>query len=331
MNPIKSYLLYFASFLLLVIIFQSCSDQAGTWKNEQIKAGKREDFHELNEQAFKGLKANDPKQLGALLSKELIDQERSTNRTIELISNQINDNKYKLLDEYYVVNSYIDADTIKTTSKDVNSYNLEYPGTTREMYIAFFIPVSGENKYLVSLIYCKYNYGWKISQLNESPYTINGKTAPELFKLAKEQYNKKYLIDAVNTLALASTCTAPSAIWHYPCEDDISDFYKKIINEANTRYKFPFTLNQVPTKPQILRIYNQTIPEGTYPMVYYLSHIKLTDTTAIKNENAQIKKVIGVVMPGIDKDKKYVLYSAFNERPGGGRTVEHYDMNDKLQ
>jgi len=330
MKPAKPYLLNCITFFLLAIIFQSCSDQSGAWKNEEINSGKREHFHELNEQAFKSLKANNPKQLGALLSRDLIDNEVSTKRMVELISNQLNDNKYKLLDEYYVINSYIDADTIQTTAKDINSHNLNYPGTTRMMYIALFIPDAGENKYMVSLIYSKFNYGWKISQWDLSPYTINGKTAPELFKYAKEQYSKTYLIDAVNTMALAITCTQPSSIWHYICEADISDFYNKLINKANDKYKFPFTLNQVATKPRIFRIFNQTTPEGSYPMVYYLSQIKLNDTTAIKNENEQIKKIIGEAMPGIDKDKKYILYSAFNVKPGGGKTVDHYDINEKL-
>lgn len=322
-------LLQIFSFLLLIIVVQSCADKAGSWKNEQINAGKREDFHKLNDEAFKYIKANDPKGLQSLLCKELIDDSH-TERLVELISSRLNDDKYSMLDEYYVINKYKDYDTIFSKGKDINSYSLNYPGITREMYITFFVPKTSENKYMVSIAYAKYNYGWKISTLDLEPYTINGKTGPELFKLAKEQYSKHYLIDAVNNIALALTCFKPSEIWQYPNEGEISVLNGKVINEANERYKFPFTLNQVTTKPQIIRIYNQINADGAYPVVYYLSKINLKDTLAIRRENEQIKKVIGKAMPGIDKDKKYVFYAAFNQRPTGYKTVDHYDMTDKL-
>ena len=322
-------LLKLFSFLLLVTVLQGCMDNAGTWKNEQIKASKREDFHALNKQVLKDLKANSPKDLRSNLCKELID-DNHTDRLVELISNRLNDDNYNLLDEYYVINKYKDQDTIAAKGSDIKRYILDYPGTTREMYISFFIPKTGENKYLLSIIYAIYNYGWKVSSMNLGPYTINGKTAPELFKLAKENYDKKYLIDAVNNMALAFTCVRPSDIWQYPDEPELHDFYVKVINEANEQYKFPFMLNLVPTKPMILKVYNQTNPDGAYPMVYYISRINLKDTLAIRKENEQIKKVIGTVMPGIDKNKKFVFYSAFNKRPSGNKTVDHYDMTDKL-
>jgi len=63
------------------------------------------------------------------------------------------------------------------------------------MYLSFFIPRTGDNKYMISVIYAKYDYGWKISKLDLAPYTINGKTAPELYNLAKEKSGKNYLID----------------------------------------------------------------------------------------------------------------------------------------
>jgi hypothetical protein len=316
-------------FLSVTFAMESCIENAGTWKNGQINAGKREDLHKINDEALGYLKANDPKDLKSLLCKELKD-DNHTDRLVELISNRLTDDKYSLLDEYYVINNYKDQDTIPAKGNEINGYRLSYPGTTREMYIAFFIPKSSKNKYMLNIIYAKYNYGWKISNMNLGPYTINGKTAPELFKLAKENYNHKYLIDALNNTALAFTCARPSDIWQYPDEAELHDFYVKLLNEVNRQYKFPFVLNAVSTKPMIIRVYNQTNSDGAYPMVYYLTRIKLNDMLALKKENEQIKKVIGKIMPGIDKNKEYIFYSAFNHRPTGNATVDHYDMTEKL-
>ncbi len=330
MKLFKSYLLKVSGILLIVIVLQSCFDQPGSWKNEKIKASRRADFHALNDQVFKLLKANDAKQLGFFMSKELI-EDTYTTRLIELVSNRLADNNYELLDEYYVINKFTDNDTVKATKASKNSYDLYYQGITREMYFSFFTPKAGDNKYMITVVYAKYDYGWKISQLDVAPYTINGKTAPELFEMAKQEYAKNYLIDAVNNMSLASNCLRPGDMWNYPNERDISEFYAKIMTEANDHYKFPFTLTGVPTKPRIIRVYMETVDEGSYPMVYYLSSIKLADTVALKKENGNIRKVIGNVMPGIDKDNKYIFYSAFNTKPDGRKTVDHYDLTDKLQ
>jgi len=327
MKPFHNYFSRSFCFLAFAFILHGCD--TGAWKNDQIKADKREDFHLLNAEVFTDLKANNPKHLQHLLSKELID-DRATVRTVELISNHLKANNYSLFDEYYVINKWRDADTIESTAKGMNSYSLYLPGTAKEMYVAFFIPKAAENKWMITTIYAKYDYGWKLSKLDLSPYAINGRTAPELFKLAKDQYDKKYLVDAVNTMALADNCLRPSDVWQYPVETDLRAFYGKIIGEANEQYQFPFTIKQVPTHPRIFRIFNKTNPDGTFPMIYYLSSINLKDTLAIKRENDLIKKVIGKVIPGIDKDKKCLLYAAFNTKPTYNKETDSYYITEKL-
>lgn len=331
MKPYYAHLLKLSGFLLSVFLLQSCDDEtAGSWKNEKIKASKREDFHALNDQAFIDLKANNAKHLHYLMSKELIEN-NYTLRQVELISNHLKENDYTLLDEYYVVNRWRDNDTITGALKDIKSYNLYYPGTTKEMYIAFFVPKTSPNKYMITMIYGKFDYGWKLGQLDVAPYTINGKTAPELFDLGKEQYDKHYLVDAVNNMALAVSCSRPTDIWQYPDETAMRSFYGKLLNEANDKYNYPIILHQVSTEPRIVRIFTQATPDGTFPHIYYLSKIKLKDTTALKKENTSVKKVIGKLIPGIDKDKKYLFYSIFNKMPNPNEEVDRYEVKDRLR
>jgi len=66
-------------------------------------------------------------------------------------------------------------------------------------------------------------------------------------------------------------------------------------------------------------------------MIYYQSSINLNDTAAIKKENAAIKRVIGKLIPGIDKDNDYLLYTAFNKLPNSKESVERYEIDDKLR
>jgi hypothetical protein len=329
MNFITARILF--GTLLFGLFLRSCEGpKEGTWKNDQINAAKREDFHTLTDEAFVELKANNSKHMASFLSKELIDS-HYTDRTIEHISNSLKGSDYVLLDEYYVVNKWRDADTIKNTAIGINGYNLYYPGTSKEMYMAFFVPKTGDDKWLISLIYSKFDYGWKISSMDVSPYMINGKTAPELFKQAKEKYDKHYLVDAVNTMASADNCLRPVEIWQYPVETEMRDFYAKIMDEANNQLTFPYTIKEVPTQPRIFRIFNKVIPQGTYPMIYYLTRINLKNTVEIKKENDLVRKAIGKVIPGIDQDKKYLLYSAFNKMPSASEEPDSYDVTDKLK
>lgn len=325
------FLIKLFSLLSLFAVITSCkTPQPGTWKNDKIEAGKKSDFHELNNQLMEGLKANSPRQLEAVMSKEFIN-DNGRLRLIELCSNRLKEGDYTVLDEYYIVNKEQGEQTIETKNQGINNHNLKYSAATREMYIAFFIPRSIPNKYMISAIYCKYNYGWKLNYLELNPYTLNGKTAPELFDMAKKMYAQKYLLDAVNTMELAKVCSRPYERWEYPEEAGMSDLYSKAIAEINMKYVYPFTLNQVPTRPKIFSISTQTTPEGVFPLVYYKSAIKLTDTAALRKENDNIKKVIGKLIPGIDKDKKYVFYNAYNEWPRSDRSVDRYDIVDKLK
>jgi hypothetical protein len=318
-------------FSVLFFALQSCMVTPGQWKNNQISNGKRDDFHQLNAEALKYLKANDPKGLKSLLSKEMISD--NNERKVELISNRLNDNAYRLLDEYYVAHKAgdTDMDTVKVKDGSVNRYALMYPCEAQEMYMAYFIPEKSANKYMLSLVYAKLNYGWKIIKMELEPYTIDGKTAPELFNMAKEQYAKKEIQAAQINTMLAVTCFKPGVYWKYPDEDDAGRFYTQVHEEVNAKYQYPLVLSQLTTGPMILRVYNKNTDDGfNSPVIYYMTHFDLKDTTDVKKENLKVREAVAKLMPGLDEGKKYILYSAFNKKPDGYNSVDHFDMTQKL-
>jgi len=184
---------------------------------------------------------------------------------------------------------------------------------------------------MISVVYSKYKYGWRVTSIGLEQYTINGQTAPQLYQQAKAEYNQGYYTDALNTMDLATKCTSPSMYWQYSNEKEISDFYVKTIETSTAKCHFPIAVNAIPTTPLIIRVVNQSIPSGTYPAVYYQSNINLKDTAALGKENIALRKVIERFIPGITKNKKYLLYSAFNELPTPVKYVKSYDVTDRLQ
>ena len=328
LNKLKSLIFLFAA-----IVLQGCVEKPGNYVNGQISKGERDDFHFMNARVLKYLKANSMDTLSVDLSKDLIDYP-GTLRQVELISNQLKNSEYSLLDEYYIVKDTTNVDStvrIASPEKGENAYKLLFTGKAGETYVALFLPKAGSHKYLISIEYYKYEYGWKVCSLDLGQYSINNKTAPEYYEMAKQEFAQNYLANAVFDLQMADACLRPSEIWQYPATTKIANHYGDIINKVNAMYKFPLVLEQVPTHPKIFSIMDRTINGETYPAVFYISTIKLADTIGLRKENENIKKVIGTLIPGIDKDKKALVYSAYNEMPSAEKAVDYFDMIDAFK
>jgi len=332
MNP-QAFLKHLFFAVIIIGAFQSCHKPAkqGTYQNDQIPADQRKDFHEMTDELMKGLKANKPADLETMMAKEML-ADPGRLRLIELISNRLKEGEYSVLDEFYIVHKMTDtgAQKLNVTTKGINNYTYGYEINSPEMYIAFFTPKSIPNQYMVTAEFCKLSYGWKLVKLDLGLYTINGKTAPELFKIAKDRYDNKCLAMATAIAQQAGQCTTPAGTWQYPDVNAIGEFTNKAIEQTNKKYQFPYTVPQVSTQPWIFRIFSKKTPQGVFPQIYYISHIKLADTNALKKENTSIQKVITKVIPGIDKDNKYIYYSAFKNMPDGSAAFDHFDMIEKL-
>lgn len=308
----------------LIIVLQSCAPPApGFYKDSGIPQGRRDDFHDLNKQLFKAILSGHEKEVDLMLSAELL----ASNYNADKVAYYLKSQDYSLLDEYYIVHKYQGRQHMNVDPR----YNLDYIAVTEEMYMAFFLPKSGDDQYMISVVYSKYKYGWRVTQIGLEQYTINGKTAPQLYQQAKAEYSQGYYTDALNTMDLATKCTSPTPYWQYSNEKEMSDFYVKAIETSTAKSHFPIVVNTIPTAPQIIRVINQSIPEGTFPAVYYQSKINLNDTSALRKENIALRKEIEHFIPGITKNKKCLLYSAFNELPNPAKYVKSFDVTDRLQ
>jgi hypothetical protein len=319
----KQFTLAIAAILLLL---QSCTTVPGTWKNERISGGKRENFHNLNAEAFQYLKANDLQKLQSFSSGNLND---SSKREFGPISNLLNHNAYHLLDEYYVINKYSDTDTVATKYGDIKRYGIIYPYKTFEMYFAFFAPKNVKNASLISLGYGKFKDGWKIFFLQQAPYTMNGKTAPELFAQARDEYDQRAFAAAYYHTMLAISCERPCAYWRYPEESDMNVFFGKAIVQTFAAYRFPIVLKQVSSGPMILSFGPQRSNGGVFPNIRYMTHFNLKDTVAVKKENVQLNVAVKQLMPGLDRGG-CIIYSAFNQNPADNRLAPSFQIRTEL-
>lgn len=339
---IKPNLTLLSSLFLSTILFlQACKPpQPGVYKNDQIPSGTASKLHDINTELLSALKLNDIERLENVMSPDMItDRERLS--TSERISNHMKEADYSLMAEYYIVKDTTvtpkgknapdkHAGIIQERDLGINNFNLPYTAPTGESYIALFTPKSAPQKWLITAIYDKFSYGWKLSVLQFNPYAENGRTPAELIEQAKAQLKKKYYLDASNTASFAKNCLDPATGWKYVAEDTIIAFNALALDSVMAHYKLPLTVKLLPTQPRIWRITIERTPEGAFPNVNYISKINLLDTAALKKENEAFGKVIGNVMNGIDKDKKYIYYTIYNETPKGVMFIDHYDLKQAL-
>jgi aminopeptidase N len=184
---------------------------------------------------------------------------------------------------------------------------------------------------MISLVYAKFDYGWKLARMNLQPYTVNNKTAPQLYALAVKANQENHYSNTETFAELANFCSTPNDYWKYEVDSQIRDLAKISIIQANKHTSFPMLIEQIDTEPRLLYIANKRTNKGTYPMVYYETVVKLADTNAVKKENMAMRKVIGKIIPGIDQDNDHVLFSAFNKLPNTKVSVERFEMDWKLK
>jgi hypothetical protein len=326
MNLFRPDQLKLAAFAILLLVFQSCTLVPGVRKNDEIKSGKRDEFHELNASVLKNLKAGDNTGLKNLLSGD--EARKDTHKLVDSISTQLKSNNYKLLDEYYVINKYADSDTIVASGPQVNRYGLKYPYVTFEEYFAYYLPKQGENKYMLGLIYGKYKDGWKIINLSLAPYTIGGKTGPELYQQARDDYDKTNYPGASIAAAKAVQCIKPAPYWEYPDKDDAYRFGHKV-SDYSRYFPLPFVLFMISSGPMILSIGDKETADGAFPMITYMTHYDIKNTAAVKQENIEVNKQIARILPGLAKHYDHICYSAYNEKPTGKNNPPHFDMSIK--
>ena len=88
MNTYSTLIRLFCFWLIISVLVSCKPHEPGTWKNDKIESGARDDFHKLNDRVMEGLKANDHLKMDALFSRELL-QGADRLRLIELCSNHL--------------------------------------------------------------------------------------------------------------------------------------------------------------------------------------------------------------------------------------------------
>jgi hypothetical protein len=314
--------------LMTFICLQSCN--SGKYEitiNDNIDDKLKNEINDLDKLIIKGLSENNSSVFKDIFSDELKKKfDSKFNLWLEKNSEFFTSNKCEVLDQFYVKNNTSGIITnVFTKLTEPNGYTVTYLAINKETFVSQVIIEIGMDKFLLTNIYGKYREGWKLNILKFGQYAINGKTAIELYTEAETQYEKGYIIDAYLNLNLCFKVIHPSESYlKYSIEDEITGFNNLVLNVIKDKYNFPLTINSIDTKPQVFNIYPYGTPEGYFPFIEYISTIDLKKTSDLKIENDKIHNSIGKVFNGLDKNKKNIIYKAYNTLPDGKTPIPAY-------
>lgn len=319
-------------FLVLLIIIQSCTfNSSGTKKNSTIDRRKREEIKALNDKLFKAIKSEDIATVKELFSDSL-KATINMDDFMKSVSSGFAFEKYTTLDEYnFIGNTNKLLCELKSENGNVNDYDMKYTLSTKEAYTSLLLVPKGKHEFLILVTYEKVAENWKIKMIYSGQYRLFGKTAPDFYLLAKQNFEKGNFIDAIDYSSVSKDLLETrTKFFNYSNQDTMYAFFNKVFQEVNKKYELPLTLNNVESQPVIYNVTPQLTSDGIFPRVYYTSTIDLNNESALKQENEAVKKEADRIFNGLNQNKNYVFYFVSNEMPEEGRVGEQYGFVDTL-
>ena len=315
---------------LLLVLLTSCSPSE-TKKDNQIDPQIKKQIHILNERIIEGFVENKPEKVLTLCSDKLLGKREDIKVLMQLVSSRLKKQDFKILNEYYQKNA--SKKNIAVVSSGITSqhdYQIRYESLNKEMYVVIGYFKDSADQKCFTFMYGKTGNNWKLNNLQAGILKIMNKDAIDWYQLAKSDYNKGYLIDAICKTGISTQLLKPAnQLWKYRIENEILAFEQKVTKETYTRYHFPITVSEVNTKPVIFRVYSQNIPEGYFPSILYTTSIDMNDIPKLSRECDEIHSQIGKLFKGITTNNKMILYRPMKSIPSGNEKAKQYGFIKK--
>jgi len=315
---------------LFAILLTSCT-LSETKKDNQIDPLIKNQIHKLNERIVDGFVENKPEKVFTLCSEKLLAKKGDIKILMQLVSSRLKKKDFKILNEFYQKNaSKKNIGVISSGKTSLHDYQLRYESLNKEMYVVVGYFTDSTDQKCFTFIYGKSGENWKLNNLQAGILKIMNKDAIDWYLLAKSDYNKGFLIDAICKLGISTQLLKPSNhMWKYENENEILAFEQKITKQTYATYHFPITVKGIKTKPVIFRVYSQNIPEGYFPSILYTTSIDMTDIPKLSMECNEIHSKIGQLFKGISTNNKMILYRPMKTIPTGTEKAKQYGFIKK--
>jgi hypothetical protein len=324
-------------FVCLFFIATGCT--SGITKNEvqsnkQIDPKIKAEASVITNQVYSLMSENNYDDLSKLFSDTLLEYINSdfAQKFMPNVQKVIKGKKYWVFDEFYARNvKPVDTINISSGSGD-NAYKIKILSAANETYVSMLVAGDSINEVMLTIILNKIKGKWKVSNIRGEDYSLRGKNAIAQYRYAQALGASGALIDAVNIMGLSSYCSAPGgSTFVYTKTSEIKRYADSLTGIAKAKYPFPYTVNELTTKPLIVNIHYERMDSTLVPMIIYQSSIPVADTVSLKKENTAMQEQIGNIFEGMDKNNKILLYRAYNELPDGKNNPRYYGYVQKMK
>lgn len=308
-----------------LLLLLSCS-VGGQWSDENIDPKIKTEINELNNHIIDGLATKDPEKIKSVASAKLLEQSKDLETMVMSGNWKIDPTKFQIKNQFYLKKSADGTDSkVFTGLTGDHDYTIHFKAINKEMFISVGYLEDDLQRLALIMVYGKYDDIWRLNILQIGLLDIENKDAIDWYREAQKNFSKGNVVDAALNFTLVSQCLKPAnQLWQYGLESEINTFGQKVTQEVNKTYTFPITVESIKSRPQIFRVFPQGMSEGFHPSVYYVTTLNISDTTALSKECTEIHKNIGQVFKGLDQDKKYIFYRAFERLPINNEEVSNY-------
>ena len=315
--------------IILLTALAACSGSSGrkAYYNDDIPTKVSKSINPLNNVVIDAIRSDNAALISSILSENLrknMTQER-IDSNINYVNNLIGGKTFKFLDQIYIPNTKaMNYDSIGAGFGE-DRYYIYYEPYNTEVFVSLLYPDHSYDEFLITLIYSKYSSGWKLDVIKFGVYKVLSKNAVDYYKESVEFYSKRHLIDASNALNVMWQCQRPAGqYFRYKLDDEMVNMLNYITNELQFTYEFPMAVDTIENSARIFNVYPHRVSGLYYPMIQYITHVKLYDFAGLEEENKLIQQRIESFFPGITKNNETIYYRAYNEVPQGNKRVMHY-------
>lgn len=298
----------FIALSIIAILLTACTSE--TKRDAQINPSIKQQVRTVNSHILDGIIGNNPTAVFPYCDKQLLLKKKEWMDLTYLLNGSLKKSQFKVLNEYYQRNeAKKHKASVSSDSADVSNYQLLYEARNNKMYVIVGYFQDSIYQKSFTFIYGKQGEDWKLNKLEVGVHKIMNKDAIAWYLQAKSEYQSGYLMDALCHIGLSTKLLKPAnQIWKYQKEKEILAFEQKITQLAYAKYKFPITINTIPTKPVITRIYSYVMDRKCMPLVDYNTSVSINDVPSLAMECKALHESVGKLFNGISTNNKMIVY-----------------------
>jgi|GEM_PF-3107153 len=325
----KNYL-----YLVLVLSLASCMNPFGgskVVKGNEIPDNISNEINDLDMKVFSALKLGSTPQLNEFMSaalKKSTENDNSAEHTqfMSTMASSLEGKSYIIYKDYYC-KGVLPGNLvhIKDGVGD-KGYSIQFKSAAASSYVSLLRIQGGASDFLLTLIYGKYESGWKLNVIRADNFSSGKGDAVDLFRAAQKMYQAGDWIDATNAMFISEQFKHPvGTFWVYDLDKEMDAFSTKLKDVREQRMPLPYEVKGVAGAPQLYSL-RTLIGNEKSLMITCKTETHVTDTVKLLAQTEELHKVLVKLSPGLDENNDHVIYLMYNEKPTQNYAPAHYTV-----